>query len=83
MSIEEMNIIVDALKRIATRRPIGLTAPYRPKTVLAPNAPWPTAAEPKPEAKPAPKKRYIPKPSNSKRKQTDAKFEQWLAKGLE
>jgi len=40
------------------------------KTVLAPNAPWPTY-------KPAPK---VPK-VRSKPSETDAKFEQWL-KGL-
>ena len=60
-----------------TRKPIGLTAPYRPKTVLAPNAPWPAQDEPKPKAK---AKNKPPRPDHSKRKQTDAKFEQWLGK---
>ena len=47
------------------------------KTTLAPGAPWPYTTEPAaPAAKP--KKKYKPKPSTSKRKQTDAKFEEWL-----
>lgn len=59
------------------RKPIGLTAPYRPKTVLAPNAPWPKPEVEQEKPKPKPK-RTPPKPSHSKRKQTDAKFEAWL-----
>ena len=57
-----------------TRRPIGLTAPYRPviKTVLAPNAPWPKI-EPVEPKKPKPKKR--PAKPNA----TDQKFDAWLA----
>lgn len=60
-----------------TRKPIGLTAPYRAKTVLAPNAPWPAREEPKPKAKAKPK--AAPKPP-SKFKQVDANFDQWLNK---
>jgi hypothetical protein len=48
------------------------------KTVLAPNAPWPSNVE---VQKPAPKKRVPPPPkSASKIKKTDAKFNEWLAK---
>ena len=66
-----------------TRKPIGLTAPYRPKTVLAPNAPWPAHDEPKPKAKakPQPKVKKTPPPKDpSKIKRTDAKFDEWLNK---
>lgn len=63
------------------RKPIGLTAPYRPKTVLAPNAPWPTQDEPKPKAQAKPKaKQAPPKPNQSKFKRTTANFEKWLGK---
>lgn len=57
------------------RKPIGLTAPYRPKTVLAPNAPWPERVESKPKPK-----RVPPKPNHSKRRQVDANFDSWLNK---
>lgn len=55
------------------RKPIGLTAPYRPKTVLAPNAPWPERVESKPKPK-----RKPPVPDHSKRRQVDANFDKWL-----
>lgn len=60
-----------------TRKPIGLTAPYRAKTVLAPNAPWPAREEPKPKAKAKPVAKPKPK-QPSKSKQVDANFDQWL-----
>lgn len=47
------------------------------KTVLAPNAPWPHAVEQQKPA-PKPKRKWVPKPNHSKRKQTDANFEAWL-----
>lgn len=54
-----------------TRRPIGLTAPYRPviKTVLAPNAPWPKIEPVEPKK---PKKKPV------KSTATDKKFDAWL-----
>lgn len=55
-----------------TRRPIGLTAPYRPviKTVLAPNAPWPKIEPVEPKK---------PKKKQARPAATDQKFDQWLA----
>ena len=44
------------------------------KTILAPNAPWPTHAEPVKKAK-----RVMPKPSLSKGKLVDANFDRWLS----
>lgn len=63
-----------------TRRPIGLTAPYRyePKTTLVPGAPWPKD-EPKKE-KPKPKRKQIP--NTGKRAQTDKNFNAWAEKNL-
>lgn len=54
------------------------------KTVLAPNAPWPSKPAEQPKAvKPAPKKRVAPKPRDpSKIKHTDEMFKQWAAKNL-
>jgi hypothetical protein len=51
------------------------------KTVLAPNAPWPYLKPAAPAPAPEKKKR-VPKPpqNQSKRRQTDAKFEEWMAK---
>jgi hypothetical protein len=50
------------------------------KTVLAPNAPWPSNVEVK---KPAPKKRVPPPPkSASKIQKTDKMFQQWASKNL-
>jgi hypothetical protein len=54
------------------------------KTILAPNAPWPSKSVEQPKAvKAAPKKRVPPPPKNpSKIKQTDEMFQQWAAKNL-
>jgi hypothetical protein len=46
------------------------------KTVLAPNAPWPTYAEPEPVKK---AKRVMPKRNLSKGKLVDANFDRWLS----
>jgi hypothetical protein len=46
------------------------------KTILAPNAPWPVQAKPKPAKQP---KRVMPKPDPSKSKLVDANFERWLS----
>jgi hypothetical protein len=49
------------------------------KTVLAPNAPWPTTTKEKLKA--VARKRVLPPPNNaSKQKNTDAMFEQWASK---
>jgi hypothetical protein len=49
------------------------------KTVLAPNAPWPTTPKEKPKA--VARKRVLPPPKNaSKQKRTDAMFEEWASK---
>jgi hypothetical protein len=50
------------------------------KTILAPNAPWPT----KPEEKPKAVSKRVPPPPNkpSKRIQTDKKFTEWASRNL-
>jgi hypothetical protein len=51
------------------------------KTILAPNAPWPSKPVEKP--KPVVKKRVPPPPKDpSKIKHTDEMFQQWAAKNL-
>jgi len=51
------------------------------KTILAPNAPWPS--KPVEQPKPVAKKRVAPKPKDpSKIKQTDEMFQQWAARNL-
>ena len=46
------------------------------KTTLVPGAPWPEVTPP--ATQPKPKRKWIPKDTNSKRQQTDKKFEEWL-----
>jgi len=49
------------------------------RTVLAPDAPWPS----RPAEKPKPKKRVPPPPKDpSKIKKTDAMFELWASKNI-
>lgn len=53
-----------------------------PKTILAPNAPWPN--KPPEQTKPPVRRVRVPKPTKppSKTKLTDQRYEQWAAKNL-